>query len=184
GGGGGGGGSLPTPTTPVVIPNVTGSYSPTGAADYSSNINGDKSIATPSDLIPYCTSGTLIKGSTSAVYYCGANGKRYVFPNAAIFKSWYNDFSGVITLSDVALGGITIGGNVTYRPGKRMVKIQSDPKVYAIAKGGLLRPIADEATARALYGANWNKMIDDVSDAFFVNYTMGVPISLSDVVSP
>src|SRR5579859_1820865 len=104
-----------------------------------------------------CTSGTLIKGSLSAVYYCGADGKRYVFPNEKTYKSWYSDFSGVMTISDSDLASLQIGGNVTYRPGVKMVKITTDPKVYAVSKGGVLRPIADEATATALYGSTWNK---------------------------
>src|SRR5688572_23968188 len=84
-----------------------------------------------------CVSGTLIKGSMPAVYYCGADGKRYVFTNDKAFMTWYSDFSGIQVLTDAALGEITIGGNVTYRPGKKMIKIQSDPKVYVINRGGV-----------------------------------------------
>jgi hypothetical protein len=58
-----------------------------------------------------------------------------------------------------------------------MIKIQSDPKVYVIARGGTLQHIPSEACAATLYGANWNKEIDDVSDAFFVNYRMGTPLA-------
>jgi hypothetical protein len=124
-----------------------------------------------------CVSGTLIKNKTlPAVYYCGADGKRYVFVNDKDYFSWYPDFSNVQTISDATLGSITIGGNITYRPGTRMVKIQSDPKVYAVARGGVLRWVSTEAIARALFGDNWNKLIDDVSDAFFVNYRIGDPI--------
>ncbi len=124
-----------------------------------------------------CTSGSLIKGSLAAVYYCGADGKRYVFTNDKAYFTWYSNFSGVMTISDADLASIQIGGNVTYRPGVKMLKIQSDPKVYAIGKGGVLRPIASEAVAIALYGSTWNKQIDDVSDAFFTNYTVGNPIN-------
>src|SRR5690242_776251 len=124
-----------------------------------------------------CTSGTLIKGSLPAVYYCGADGKRYVFTNDKNYFTWYSDFSGVQIISDADLASIQIGGNVTYRPGVKMVKIQTDPKVYAISHGGVLRPIASEAVATALYGATWNKQIDDISDAFFTNYSVGSAIN-------
>ncbi|WKZ29346.1 MAG: hypothetical protein QY323_01290 [Patescibacteria group bacterium] len=120
-----------------------------------------------------CTSGSLIKGSLSAVYYCGADMKRYVFTNDKAYFTWYSNFSGVMTISDADLASIQIGGNVTYRPGVKMIKIQSDPKVYAISHGGVLRPIGSEAVASALYGSNWNTQIDDISDAFFTNYTVG-----------
>ncbi|MFA5854430.1 MAG: hypothetical protein WC866_05115, partial [Patescibacteria group bacterium] len=124
-----------------------------------------------------CTSGSLIKGSLSAVYYCGADMKRYVFTNDKAYFTWYTNFSGVTTISDADLASIQIGGNVTYRPGVKMLKIQSDPKVYAIAKGGVLRAIGSEAVASCLYGSTWNKQIDDISDAFFTNYTVGNAIN-------
>ena len=59
----------------------------------------------------------------------------------------------------------------------KMVKIISDPKVYAVSRGGLLRWIGTEEIAKALYGNDWNKQIDDVSDAFFFNYRIGDPIT-------
>lgn len=122
-------------------------------------------------------SGDLVKGSLSAVYYIGSDGKRYVFTNDKAYFTWYANFSTVKTISDTELASIQIGGNVTYRPGVKMVKIQSDPKVYAIAHGGVLRWVATEAAATALFGANWNTKIDDISDAFFVNYTVGTQIN-------
>ncbi len=124
-----------------------------------------------------CTSGTLIKGSLPAVYYCGADQKRYVFTNDKAYKTWYSDFSGVTKLSDADLASIQIGGNATYRPGVKMVKIVSDPKVYVIAHGGVLRPIASEAVASCLYGSTWNKQIDDIADAFFTNYSVGTAVN-------
>lgn len=123
-------------------------------------------------------SGDLIKtdGSTS-VYYFGANGKRYVFPNEKTYATWYTGFSSVKTIPSDQLAQIPIGGNVTYRPGTRMVKIMSDPKVYAVSKNGILCPIASEAAAAALFGANWNTQIDDLPDSFFTNYRVGFTIT-------
>ena len=121
--------------------------------------------------------GSLVKGSLSAVYYVGSDGKRYVFTNDKAYFTWYSDFSTVQKISDTDLAAITIGGNVTYKPGVKMIKIQSDPKVYAVAHGGVLRWVSTEAAAVALYGANWNTKIDDISDAFFTNYTVGTQIS-------
>lgn len=123
------------------------------------------------------TAGSLIKGSLPAVYYYGADGKRYVFPNEKTYKTWYADFSGVQTVTDTELAAIAIGGNATYKPGAKMVKITTDPKVYAVAKGGALRHVATEAVASALYGASWALMVEDVPDAFFVNYTIGAAVN-------
>lgn len=121
--------------------------------------------------------GDLIKASGPAVYYYAADGKRYVFPHEKMFYSWFKDFSSVKTITDGELAAISIGGNVTERPGTMMVKIQTDPKTYAVTLGGVLHWIQSEDIAKALYGTNWNQRIIDVSDAFFVNYTVGSSVS-------
>lgn len=121
-------------------------------------------------------SGSLIKASGAAVYYMGADGKRYVFPDQKTYFTWYPNFSGVVTITDAELASITIGGNVTYRPGVKLAKINTDPKVYAVSAGGVLRWVTSEAVAVALYGSAWATMVQDISDAFFTNYTIGAPI--------
>ena len=120
------------------------------------------------------SAGDLIKmaGNTS-VYYLGTDNKRYVFPNSTTYFSWYPDFSGVITIPAAELQSYALGGNVTMRPGTKLVKITTDPSVYAVEPNGTLRKIQNEAQAAALYGTNWNQKIVDVPDAFFTNYTVG-----------
>ena len=130
------------------------------------------------------SSGDLIKASTSAIYYYAADGKRYVFPNEKTFKTWYADFSSVKIITDAELAGIQISGNVTYRPGVKMVKITTDPKVYAVAANGILRWITTASLAASLYGANWVEKVDDVPDAFFVNYNVASPINNVSDYSP
>ncbi len=122
-------------------------------------------------------SGNLIKASNPSVYYYGADGKRYVFPNEDTYKTWYSDFSNVKKITDGELAAITIGGNVTFRPGVKLVKITTDPKVYAVDKGGTLRWLTTSIVAETLYGSNWGSLVTDVSDAFFINYTVGAPIN-------
>lgn len=126
--------------------------------------------------------GSLIKmNGLSSVYYLGADGKRYVFPNAPVYFSWYKDFSGVVTISQSELESYPLAANITMRPGTRLVKITTNPKVYAVEPGGILRAIPDEAAAKALYGDNWNKRVSDVADAFFTNYRTGNPLAANEV---
>lgn len=131
-------------------------------------------------------SGDLIKASLPSVYYYGADGKRYVFPNEKTYKTWYHDvsgnadFSAVKTITDSELAAISLAAsNVTYKPGYKMVKVTTDPKVYAVDTGGKLRWVTSEAVASAIYGSTWNKQIDDVPDAFYANYdsTTGAAIN-------
>ncbi len=166
--GGGGGGDSVTPPAPAPTTTV---FTP------SSSINEDLGIV-PSLNPINCVSGSLIRtAAQNAVYYCGSNGKRYVFPNEKIFLSWYADFSGVTVISAEQMASVMLGGNVTYKPGTRMIKIESDPKVYVVSRGGLLRWVPTEEIATRLYGAAWNKRIDDVSVSFFTNYHFGPQIA-------
>lgn len=117
------------------------------------------------------SAGDLIKmNGLSSIYYLGSDGKRYVFPNETTYFSWYSDFSSVKVITQAELEALPLGANVTVRPGTKLVKITTNPKVYAVTANGTLVAIPDEATAKALYGDNWAKRVVDVPDAFFTNY--------------
>ncbi|MCI0479602.1 hypothetical protein L0Y59_03585 [Candidatus Uhrbacteria bacterium] len=121
--------------------------------------------------------GDLIKASGPAVYYYAQDGKRYVFPNEKTYFSWYKDFASVKTISDAELAAIAIGGNVTVRPGTKLIKIQTDPKTYAVTRCGTIHWIESETIAKSLYGDAWATRVIDVPDAFFVNYTVGSSVA-------
>ncbi|KKW35230.1 MAG: hypothetical protein UY82_C0045G0004 [Candidatus Uhrbacteria bacterium GW2011_GWC2_53_7] len=72
---------------------------------------------------------------------------------------------------------MTVGRSVRVRPGTWLIKIESDPKVYAIEPGGIRRWVASEEVALELYGAEWNKKIIDVSAAFFSGYKDGATMT-------
>lgn len=137
--------------------------------------------AVPAEASPSIQAGDLIRGeSLSAVYYYAEDGFRYVFPNEKTYFTWYENFDDVVTLTDAELGSLQIGGNVTYCPGVKMIKITSDPKVYALGMNGTLYWVPNETAAAEYYGADWQSDIDDVPDAFFGNYTAtGEEMSMS-----
>lgn len=129
-------------------------------------------------ILPYAASaavaeGTLIKGQTSSAVYYVTAGKRYAFPNERVFFSWYGDFSTVQTVADSDLASYLLSGNVTYRPGMNLLKIATDPKVYAVSHYGVLRWVTTEQIAALLYGSDWNTKVHDVADTFFTNYVVG-----------
>ena len=128
--------------------------------------------------------GDLIKmDGLSTVYFLGNDGKRYVYPTSAVYFSWHKDFSGVVTVSASELQSYPLGSNITMRPGTKLVKITTDPSVYAVEKNGTLRKIQSEADAIAIYGANWAKRVVDVPDAFFTNYTVGTPLASGTIAA-
>ena len=132
---------------------------------------GTVNVAKADDLV----AGTLVKRpDMSSVYYLYDDEgtlKRMTFPNSATYFTWFEDFDDVVTITADELGDIPLGSNAVYRPGTRLIKITTDPKVYAAEEGGVLRWIDSEETALALYGEDWASWIDDVPDAFFAgNY--------------
>lgn len=127
-----------------------------------------------------CPSGTVAADHPcKAVYYKGADAKRHAFPNEHVYFSWYADFNTVKVISSADMAAMTLGKNVTYRPGSRMVKFPSVAQVYVVAKGGVLRWMKTEADAKALYGDLWSKKVDDMSEAFFLDYKYGTDVSPS-----
>ncbi len=130
----------------------------------------------PGDLIKIPDDGNVATLNDTAVYYYALNGKRYVFPNEKVYYSWYTDFIKVQIIPIDQMSLIPIGGNVTYKPGSKMVKFQTDPKTYIVTKGGVLRWAKTEAVAQGWFGSDWNQSIDDITEAFYVNYTFGQPV--------
>jgi Peptidase family M23 len=144
----------------------------------SPTINSDKGLIVSPSTALYCVPGSLIRTPlSSSVYYCGSDGKRYDFPNALTYATWYKDFSGVQTITPEDMANVSLGGNVTYRPGVKLVKIQTDNKVYAVDRNGTLRWVSSPAIAAKYYGASWVKKVEDIPDVFFTNYKIGDPVT-------
>lgn len=137
--------------------------------------------ALPTSYAHATTVNTVVKGTSSTLYWYASNGSRYVFPNANTYYSWFPDFSNVVTVNDSDLATMPLAGSVTYRPGAKLVKVESDPKVYAVSRYGVLRWVTSEWLATQLYGSNWSTKTEDLPAVFFSNYTVGAPIySISD----
>jgi hypothetical protein len=173
GGGGGGGGGVGSAGVPSI---------PSPDVKYQTYLQNIKNLGIPvHSLVKLPDDGNPNTQEDTAVYYIGADGKRHAFPNDKIYFTWYSNFDGVQVISLEQLSTITLGANVTYKPGVRMVKFTTDPKVYVVAKGGVLRWVKTEQIATDLYGADWNKHIDDLSDALYTNYSFGADVNgLSD----
>jgi len=116
----------------------------------------------------------IARTAASPAVYCLLSGdRRFVFPNASVFLSWYPDFSSVKLAGVEDIAKFRLVGNMTYKAGT-LVKIMTDPRVYlATDTFGTLRPVKDEAQARGLFGAGWAGLVKDVPDAFFIDYSVG-----------
>lgn len=118
---------------------------------------------------------------SSSVYYLGEDGKRYVYQNEQTYFSWYDNFDMVQTVSCQDLAAFPIAGVVWYQAGTSLVKIPSAPTVYAVEPSGVLRPLASEAEAIALFGSDWADRVDDVSEAFWPQYSVGDELKVGEI---
>ncbi|HLD18343.1 MAG TPA: hypothetical protein VJB99_04765 [Patescibacteria group bacterium] len=138
-------------------------------------------------FVPPAVAGTVGTGDLikcpdfSSVYYLADDGNRYAFPNEKIFQSWYEDFSSVKTIACSDLASLRLAGIVRYREGVRLVKIQSNPMVYAVESDGKLRPLKDERQAILLYGENWKTVVDDLPETFFSKYVVGEMLAEGEI---
>ena len=139
------------------------------------------SSAAPGSLVKMaCPANSDVNDPCRAVYYLDkTSGKRHAFPNENVYFSWYTNFDDVIIVTDSYMASLTLGKNVTYHPGYKLVKFVTVNTVYAVGTSGELRGINSEATASAIYGSTWNKQVDDISDAFHGNYLFGTDITSS-----
>lgn len=177
GGGGGGCGGLCNPFTPSLPPinPVFQTYTAgSGSAELQKNLQAmGISVHT---LLKLPDDGRVETQNDSTVYYVGADGMRHAFPHEKVYFSWYHDYSGVQLVSAAQLASIPLGKNVTYKPGVKLVKFLSTPNVYAVSKGAVLHWVKTGEAAQALYGAFWSKQVDDISDAFYADYSFGTEI--------
>ncbi len=127
--------------------------------------------------------GLLIKSESSPAVYFAYNDKRFVFPNEAVYSSWYSDFDDVVTVPDAELAALPLGGNVTFKPGS-LIKIESDPRVYAVSHLGYLHWLTTETVAKNLYGEGWSTLVHDVPVTSFMDYAEDEPIEEGEDVSP
>ncbi len=171
-GGGGGGGGLP----PVVTHYETGTSDPNRSANLANLSSMGLDINT---LVKLPDDGNISTQEDSAVYYISSDGKRHAFPNSKVYFTWYSNFDKVKVITSSQLASIPLGANVRYKPGSKMIKFTTDIRVFAIDLKGTLRFIKSEDVAKALYGADWNTKIDDMSDAFFGSYSFGADINSS-----
>lgn len=191
--------SHPTPTpapAPVSTPAPTPTSTPTPApapAPTPTPVATPSPVAAPSPVISpdayklfkiSCTANASSDDPCHAVYYIGRDGKRHAFPNSNVFFTWYEGFDSVQKVSAEKLASFELGKNVLYRPGVKMVKFTTDPKVYAVSQNGVLRWITSETVAYAIYGKDWAKRIDDIPDTFYTNYTFGTSINSETDFNP
>jgi len=122
---------------------------------------------------------TLLTGETSElVYLVDEFGLRRPFRTLVSFYSWYEDFNDVQLISDIRLYSIDAGKQVNIRPGTLLVKNNTDPFVFAVEPGGIMRWIQSEDEAIRLYGKEYADRVVDISYAMIRDFELGDPVEI------
>jgi hypothetical protein len=168
--------------------DTDGNYS--SSATKMVTITGSSVAPTPTTPVASVAKGAMVKtacdsyapksDSCHSVYYYGADGKRHGFTSEAVYRSWNgSSYSGVVIISMSQMNAMPVGENVTMRPGTSLVKFMGSSTVYAVEKGGALRPIVNEAVAKAIYGSRWTAYIVELPGSVKKDYSYGEKIDSS-----
>jgi hypothetical protein len=121
------------------------------------------------------TAGDIIKinaANRSAVYVVGSDLKPYVFSTRSTYASWLDDFSALKNVTQADFDNMTMGGNVTVKPGS-LIKFDNSDNVYVAVPGNKLCKLPTAATdAKALYGDSYESRVLLIQGSFVGNYTV------------
>lgn len=115
----------------------------------------------------------------SSVYYISQPGERRPFINEAAYFTHFDSFDAIETVENDVFSDFALTGLMLPKAGVVLVKIQSDPRVYALeenpsdAFAPRLREIATEEIAVQMYGENWADFVIDIEPTFFTRFAKG-----------
>lgn len=137
-------------------------------------------ISAPVSICPELKAGDRFKvAGFSAVYLLNDNRKRLYFPSSEVYHTWFENFSDITEMAPACIDDYDLPDRppygVNYRSGSRLVKLKVSPHVYAIAPGNRLAKLGSEEVAEQLYGADWRKLVRDLSDEFWPNFVAEDP---------
>jgi hypothetical protein len=175
----------------ALVEPVTPSANDTGANSLSPPILSYTELTAPSpvtgleELVSSVEIGDYIRSPYfSTVYYVTEDFERRPFMDAQTYFTYENSFDKVKVVSDATLPLLNLAGPMLPKPGVKLVKIQSDPKVYLVEENPddayrpILRWISSEELAINLYGEDWAKKVIDIPVTLFARFEIGDPIFL------
>ncbi|HCC83221.1 TPA: hypothetical protein DEP96_00025 [Candidatus Uhrbacteria bacterium] len=130
------------------------------------------------EIIDAVAPDTFIRAvNYDTVYLVDEIGQRHPFINEQIFFTWADSFDVIQTVSDATLATLPLSFPLPPKPGVVLVKLQTDPHVYAVALdssyNAFLHEITTEEIAAQLLGTNWNDYIIDLPPTLFHYFDQG-----------
>jgi hypothetical protein len=108
------------------------------------------------------------------------DGARYTVPIGINFTSWYGEdacpsCAGVMEIESPMNASIPLGGNVTLKPGSKILTIASDTNMWVVDSCATARAVTP-GVAQDIYGTDWADRLVIMPDVFFVDYLIGEPV--------
>lgn len=163
--------------------DTSGNSDSQNIADDSGEV-GFSPVTGEEEAISVVDEGQYIRSySFNSIYYLDENFVRHPFWDANSFFTYADSFNEVVWVTDATLSTMTLGTPMLPNPGVVLVKIQSNPKVFAIDGDNVLRWVPDEATALSLYGSDWSNYVIDLEPTAFARYSIGEDMDQNESVS-
>ena len=144
---------------------------------------GTSPVTGQPEAISAVSAGQFVRSySFNSIYYIDEDLMRHPFWGPKSFFTYADSFNEISWVTDATLSTMTISTPMIPKAGVVLVKIQSDPKVYAIDEGNILRWVPDEDTALTLYGASWADYVIDLEPTIFSNFTVGDSMTVNSSV--
>jgi hypothetical protein len=167
---------------------IAPSFAGESSAGPSTATTGLSPVTGEEETISTVAPGMFIRSpSFSTVYYVDEDYTRHPLWDRQTYFTWNDSWDEVTWVTDATLPTMPLGAVLPPKPGVALIKIQSDPRVFAVEEGATmyrpaLREILNEPTARNLYGPFWNDYVIDLEPTLFSHYTVGEAMSADDAV--
>jgi subtilisin family serine protease len=125
--------------------------------------------------------------SFDTIYYLDEDLHRHPFWDAQTYFTWADTWDDTVWVTDATLSTLQLDAPLVPKAGVVLVKIQSDPSVYAVENGSdpwspILRKIVSEQVAADMYFGAWADFVLDVEPTLFGRYQRGADIETPESV--
>jgi len=122
-------------------------------------------------VCPNLGSGRIVKFGAKGQISIISDSYRWEFTSKAAFATWST--AAVKTINVACAEKYPKAGVVGYRPGSVLLKPVDQPGVFAVGPNNMVYNLPNTDIAKALYGANWKKLIKNSALTEFDLFTEG-----------
>ncbi len=132
------------------------------------------------------TDGMLLKSPKHTAVYQYQYGTRRPFASNKVYYTWYQNFENVTEITVKEMEEIKLGNPMSIKPDEALLKFPLNPRIYSVGVDSdygteaVLRHIPHAGAATALFGDDWEDMIIELPELYYLFYVEGGEISFND----